>query len=278
MSTIGDDSPMSAGSADFVFAVRRTPLAEVGYRAASGLPHAAVLVPLVQDDAVVFALPYAHRRLAEAIAAAGEVTVVCSDARLGRADWQPLAATGSVEVEADLDGTVFRAHLLEQELRKHPPARLLADSLMLQREHWWYLPRLLLRLRRVDAVWTVAPRTAAEQGVLFWDAGTALHADTVAVGEQAELVLGVSSLGGGDLATAGPACLLRHDCSIPDLEQRSQLVQQGLLEGATLRIEHEQGALPLPSAQGVLARYRQARAFERACRRALRASEQAPGT
>jgi hypothetical protein len=268
---------MSAGSVDFVFAARRTPLAEVGYRTATGLPHAAVLVPLVQDDAVVFALPYAHRPLAEAVAAAGQVTVVCSDARLARSDWQPVAATGPVELEVDPEGTAFRAHLLDQELRKHPPARLLADSLMLQREHWWYLPRLILRLRRVDAVWTVTARTAPEHGVLFWDAGT-LHADTVAAGEQTDLVLGVAPLGGGDLPATGPACLLRHDCSIPDLEQRSQLIQQGLLDGATLRIEHEQGALPLPPAEGVLARYRRARAFERACRRALRAAERAPGT
>jgi hypothetical protein len=277
MSTIGDDSPMSAGTADFAFTARRTPLAEVGYRTATGLPHAAVLVPLVHDDAVTFALPYAHRPLAEAMAAAGSVTVVCSDARLGRADWQPLAASGPVELEADPEGTVFRADLLDQELRKHPPARLLADSLMLQREHWWYLPRLIVRLRRIDAVWAVTPRTAPEHGVLFWDAGT-LHADTVDATEQADLVLRVTSLGGRALPPAGPACLLRHDCSIPDLEQRSQLVQQGLIDGDTLRIEHEQGALPLPPAQGVLARYRQARAFERACRRALRAAERAPGT
>lgn len=92
----------------------------------------------------------------------------------------------------------------------------------------------------------------------------------VVADEGDRLVL--ASLDGGELPAPGPSTLLRHDCSIPDMEQRSALVQRGRLEGAALLVADVEGDLALPEPAGLLTRYRRARAFERACRRQLAAS------
>lgn len=256
-------------STDLVAAARGALLAEVGWRAPDGGWHATVLVPLTVRGTVTFALPYAQLATADALAGAERVVVVCSDARLALAGWEPVAAWGSVEVEDDPAGRRFRAELLDEELRKHPPARLLADSLLQQRENWWYLPRLLVHLTHVDATWPVTPRGGADTGVLF--ASGPRPATTVEVVTDDGGCLDLAALDGADLPATGPAVLLRHDCSVPDLEQRAQLEQRGRLHAGTLAVEEADGRLALPG-PGLLDRYRRTRAFERACRRALAAA------
>jgi hypothetical protein len=243
--------------------------AEALFTTPDGRVDAAVVHPLELDGEPLIALPFARRALAESLGAARSVALVGSDSRLVLRGWAPGAAVGTVGVTADLGGRWFTEELLEEELRRYPPSRLLADSLMQRREHWWYLPRLVCRLEGVVLESRVAarddPRTT---GVLAWDAADGLHADTVEVaGLETERVT-VRSLARATIAGASdPACLLLHDFSVPDLEQRSSLTAQGRLEGDRLVVEHRRGALGLPPPAGLRRRWRDARAFARDCRR-----------
>lgn len=256
---------------DTVPALASAVVAEIAYTTASGEVDAAVVHPLPHDGAVVLALPFARSALAGALAAARAVVVVGSDARLVLRGWSAAAATGRMRVETDLDGRWFAEHLVEEELRRYPPSRLLADSLMQRREHWWYLPRHVCRL--ADVTWRASvgerddPLTT---GMLAWDAADGLRADTVAVaGTGGDRVL-VRSLAGRPLSgAADPACLLLHDWSVPDFERRTALVLQGRLEGDRLVVERRRGDAALPRPPGLLSRWGQARAFARACRQEI---------
>ncbi|GAB2742881.1 hypothetical protein GCM10027174_15610 [Salinifilum aidingensis] len=77
-----------------------------------------------------------------------------------------LVATGRVEVRWDLDGAEFVEHLLGQEVAKHPPTRLRADSIMARRENWWWVPRALVTLAENARVTALPARTRAEDALL----------------------------------------------------------------------------------------------------------------
>jgi hypothetical protein len=246
--------------------------AEVGYRATDGGVDAIPLVPLTAAGAPLFALPYAERALAEEIAASGVVCVAVTDGRLAFSGWQPTAVSGRIRLEADVAGTAFREDLLDEELRKHPPSRLLADSLVQRREHWWFLPRLLLRLDRVERTDPMTARQGGDDGVLFWGEGTELRATTVSADDWSSAEPRVLPLGGGVPPSRSRACLLRHDFS-PDLERRAVLRLRGEYRDGRLLVTDRQGLLELPAPLGLWARWRRLRAFERACRRELRRAE-----
>jgi hypothetical protein len=259
-------------------AAAATVRAELGFARPDGTVDGAVVTPLTADGDVVVALPYAERALAEALTAADAVVLVLSDARLTLGGWRALAATGRMQLEPDPEGARFRDGLVEDELRKYPPARLLANSLMDRRENWWFMPRLICRLTALQDVRPVSARRSPERhGTLVWADAAGLRADTVEVAE-----LGgdrrVRSLGGARLAgAADPACLVRHDCSMPDLERRSVLRERGRLESDVLRVAEREGAVALPGPPGLLVRIRQHRALARACRRELaRAGREPP--
>lgn len=269
---------------DPIRTAERSVVAELAYTAADGSVDATVVQPLVHDGAIVLALPFARRPLADALAAARAVVLVASDDRLVLRGWAPVAVAGRVRLEADLDGRWFADTLLDAELRKHPPARLLADSLMQRREHWWYLPRLLCRIEPLGGAQAVAARAdPTTTGLLAWDAPTGLRATTVAAFDPTGDPVIVRALDGTAVSGAGdPACLLLHDFSVPDLEERSEYVVQGRLEGDRLVADRRRGSPRLPEPARLLARYRAARAFGRACRqeiaraRADRAASPAP--
>lgn len=246
-------------------------LAELAYVTAGGGVDAAVVQPLVHDGTIVLALPFSRRPLADALATARAAVLVSSDSRLVLRGWAPTAATGRVRVEADIDGRWFSDALLDAELRKYPPARLLADSLMQRHEHWWYLPRLLCRMEPLEQVHAVAPRDdPATTGVLAWDAPAGLRVTTVAVTDDGPDRVTLRGLDASDISGAGdPACLLLHDFSVPDLEERSEYVVQGRLEGDRLLVERRRGSPGLPAPARLVARYRNARRFARACRREI---------
>lgn len=243
-------------------------LAEVGFRRSDGTAWAAVLVPLVEGGTVTFALPYSDRALAEALAASPAVLVATSDSRAVGRSWAPMAGQARVSVLPDPNGAVFCELLLEQELRKHPPARAYADSLLLRREHWWYLPRLLVRLDPQGA-WPLAARVDPRQATLFsWGAEPDVRTVEVA-GDSEQLVLSGLNPPDRPWPASAPACALRHDRRFPDLEQATTLVEAGELRGDRLVVAVREGSLALPQPRGVLARYRALRAFEQACRREL---------
>lgn len=256
---------------DTVQALGCSVVAEVAFVTRDGAVDAAVVHPLRHDGEVLLALPFAQRALADSLGAARSVALVSSDARLVLRGWQPVAAVGQVDVRADLDGRWFAEELLEEELRRHPPSRLLADSIMQRHEHWWYLPRLLCRVRRPLWEGPVAaredPRTT---GVLAWDAAEGLRTATVEVREPHRDRVAVHGLSGHAVSGASdPACLLMHDFSVPDLEQRCALVLQGRLEGDRLTVERRRGRLELPPPPGLLRRWKALRTLSRDCRREI---------
>src|SRR5690606_31504645 len=74
----------------------------------------------------------------------------------------------------------FTEVLLSQELLKYPPSRTYADSPLLCRENWWWLPRLVVRLLGVDRVVDLAHRDdPTRDAVLVRDDGSGLRLDVV---------------------------------------------------------------------------------------------------
>lgn len=245
-------------------------VAEVAYHERGAAIAMDVVLPLVWGGAPALALPYARRSLARALAAC-EVVVVLSDPRLARKGWEPLAASVAFQVTADPEGTVFMDEgLLGQELVKHPPSRALADTPILRREHWWYLPRLLLRATHVGDLRPVGERAVGD-GVLACTREGVLVADSVSVESWDAEPVRVEPLSGAALADGEPvpAALLGHEFSVPDREQSAQRLLAGTLRGAELRRELDRGDLELGRPPGLWTRLRRLRALERACRAEL---------
>jgi len=233
------------------------------------------VVPLRLGDAVAVAMPYAGADRLRPVGAASSVALVLSEPRLSGQAWRPLAVRGRPSLRDDVSGEVFEAELLTQELRKHPPSRALADSLLLRHENWWYLPRLLLTFQPVDVV-PVEPRQSPQgQAVLAVAdaAGGLANVSTVDVADwtQRPLRLPVTHL-------EGPATLVTHDFSEPDLERWVPHVLTGRLAGGSLRVTSGPlGPPPALRGLGLRERIRRHRDLERGCRDAIRAAERAGG-
>lgn len=251
-------------------AVRAAGLAELVWPSAGGAaPQALGAVPLLLGGQSALALPWSYAAQARAAAAAGTAALVLSEPRMSGPGWLPLAAVGPLTLVEDGDGSLFSEQLLDQELRKHPPARALAGSPLLRREHWWYLPRLVLLLdpRHVAPV---APRTGPLDAVLAVDDGE-LHVRTVRVRAWDDDPL---PLDGGPGDVVGPAVLVGQEVSVPDAESWTVHVTTGRYDaGRLVEVQHPptRALEPLP---GLLARVRRQRALERGCVRALRAHGQ----
>lgn len=264
-------------TAEVVAAVQGAVVAEVGWRESDGTIRLVARMPFVLDATPALALTYDELDLAGRLAGADQAILAVSDARHALRGWRPLTVPVTASVVYDPEGETFTSEVVDQELRKCPPARLRADSLLQRRENWWYLARALVTLRPLAAPSPVAPRHQADQGVLCADAGSQLVATTVDVadwgGELLRLRARDEGMPAGVRATrppGGPAALLRHDFTA-DLERRATLVITGRLEDDVLWPAARNGQAALPAVPGVWRRFRDARAFERACRRAIRA-------
>jgi hypothetical protein len=250
-------------------AVDATVLAELFLRRPDGRLDAVTVTPLVQDRRIVVALTYAERELASHLDGS-PVTLTLSDGRMALRGWEPMALPCRVEVEEDPDGVRFEADLLDQELRKHPPSRLLADSLRDRRDNWWFLPRLLCTLVFRGPVRELAARDDPTTGVLAWGGPDTLETASVQVVDAEEDRLELRPLSGTPLRGAGePALLYRHDYSRPDLERRAWRHEAGRLEGAELREVTRSGDLTVPPPPRLMDRVRRHRALSKACRREL---------
>ena len=151
---------------ELVRASHRSGVAELVWTDASGATRATAVVPLEHEGRPTLALHWSAWEPAGQLAACPEVALVLSDRRQAQRDWEPGALHGRMRLVVDEDGEVFTGALLDQELRKHAPSRAYADSAVLRREHWWFLPRLLLVLEPAAAV-VVRERTDPERtGVL----------------------------------------------------------------------------------------------------------------
>lgn len=246
-------------------------VAEVAYRRTDGSVAVEPVVPLVLGGAPALALPFARTALARRLADAREAALALSDSRLAYRGWVPLGATGNVEVEEDPEGVRFHeSGMMGQELRKHPPSRLLIDTPVLRREHWWYMPRWVVRWASVDRVRPVGRRRGRDEAVLAYAAAGSVDVDTVAVDDWEAGEIAVTSLAGRRLdELSAPAALHRHDFSLPDLDRWVSLTVGGRLGRGRLRVDVREGDATVPPPRRLLARMRALRDLERACRREI---------
>ncbi|MFV2103746.1 pyridoxamine 5'-phosphate oxidase family protein [Micromonospora sp. LOL_024] len=236
-----------------------------------GRPHAHPVTPLLLGDKPAVAFPYAEAALARRVAAAPVAALVVSDDRLTGRSWHPAALAGPPRLIEDRDGTEFSERLLTQELRKYPPARALVDSPLLRREHWWYLPRLIVVLDGVSAT-PVGVRSGG-RGEVLAVAGDdhGLRVDTVDRVDAANGTIRLTSLAGRPPAT-GPAVLLGHDFSAPDLERWTPWVTRGRLAEGHLTVEESPARTALAPPLGLWQRLTRQRRLARQCRQAIDAT------
>ena len=255
------------GATDAPRAVAAAGLAELLWSDDDGPPQALGVVPLVLGEQAAVALSWAHVEQARAAGAARSVALVLSEPRLAGPAWAPQVLHVRPTLVEDGDGSLFRAQLLDQELRKHPPARSLADSPLLRREHWWYLPRLVLLLDPVEVVPSRA-RQGPQDAVLAVDDGR-LQVTTVQVADWDAPVL---TLQGAPHGPDGPAVLVGQEVSVPDAERWTVHRTAGRYDDGLFEVLQPAQTRALEPVPGLLARVRRQRALERACVRGLRAA------
>lgn len=251
-------------------ALRASSLAELAWYDGRDLRCHGV-VALVRGTSPTIAFTYAEHDIAMSVAGASEVTLVLSEPRGTGAAYRPLLLRGRPMLHADTDGRAFVEELLEQELRKLPPARLLADSLLLRRENWWFLPRLLVTIEAATAR-PAEERSPARDHLLVSGGSDGVRVVTAGIRADDGSVLDLDISGSRSGAHPGAresALLFGQDGSFPDLDRRAQWHYTGWLEGDRLHVDQWPARTGIGEPPGVLERWRRQRRFERACRRAL---------
>lgn len=257
--------------------VRASSLAELAWVGPDGTPRVAGVVALTRGEVPAVALTYARADLARALAAEGprgernEVALCLTEPRSTGREFRPVALLARPRLVEDPDGSVYLADLVVQELHRYPPARVLADSPLLCRENWWYLPRLVVELPEPGTV-PLAPRgTPADHLLVTVDGDrpvvTVVRAAAPPTATAEPVAL--QPLGGQD-PRPGPAALFAQDASFPDLERWDQWVWRGRLDGEAggvrLLVDQRPARVGLQPTQGVLGRWRAQRQLERDCR------------
>ena len=242
--------------------VAASSVAELCWADETGRPQVRGVVALVRERRPVVAFTYAHEAAAREIARSTWVLLSLSESRSTGPAFRTMLLTGRPLLSEDPEGHIFVSELVTQELRRYPPSRLFTDSPLLMREHWWYLPRLVVEID-VDAV-APFPRRVAPLDHLLVVAGR--HEPTVrlaAIREHADdrLVLDVD----GDPPEAGDAVLFSQDASFPDLEQWAQWHYRGQWDGATFAVAEAPARTGLGPVPGLIQRWRRQRALERRC-------------
>jgi hypothetical protein len=253
---------------DLLTAWRSAQIGELVWDTPDG-PDALPVVPLSDDGAPCVALPYASLARADTLATSGTAIASISDPTLAR-DAQPLLVRVRVRRIDDLDGERFETSmLLMQELAKHPPSRRRLDSILLRREHWWFLPRILLHLEATEEPCPLT-RTGALLGRRGADGPASIEVTTVDVtGRDARAV----TLAGVPTSTpATPAVLLEHGAEPPELERIWGTRTTGRLEGTQLVVRDVERWGRADRMPTLLQRVRDEWSLERACRAGLRAS------
>lgn len=238
---------------------------------ANGLPHLMPVTPLLLDGDPAFTLTYARLELAREVSNSPHAALAYADSRLAYVGWNPLTVTAKVEIIPDPEGELFRKELLHQELRKFPPDRQLLDSLLLQRENWWYMPRLIVRLVEAGEPRPVARRERPNHSVLAYVSGGGLTVDTVHVEDWNvdHIPIRLARSGESTLPEGSPATLLYHDFSVPDMEPRTSFLAAGRLENGRLFVTQRSGSRILDERPGLLARWRAHRDLRRRCKTGL---------
>lgn len=194
-----------------------------------------------------------------------------------------LVATGRVVLRWDLSGAEFIEHLLPQELAKHPPTRLRADSLMARQENWWWVPRALITLTEITRVDTLPSRTHPEDALLIrqprGDSDDPVAPRTTVVtaarwpdpGQESRVELWPRD--GAALEGDGEAAFVLGHRHSPDFERWERWYRSGTVDGEILHVragdgapqqgdEHAGTATPL----GLLDRFAHHRRMAKACK------------
>jgi hypothetical protein len=225
--------------------------------------------PFVLHGTVVLALPYADRGAALGLATAGHATLVLADGREAGPRWTPLVVTAATEVTEDPEGRTLVDDLLPQAVAKHMPSRRRLDSALLRREHWWYVPRLLVTLRPTDDGTPVDPLGPAD-GLLAIDRGTvapSIHPVPDAATADSAVTVDV------DAPLGTPGTLLTYDVEVPTFEPARWQLGYGRVEGGRWQARSSsRHGWPGRGRATLVARIREERRLARACREGLRAA------
>jgi hypothetical protein len=250
-------------SVDVAEVVSASSLGAVCWVDDGGRPRARGVVALTHGARPALAFTYADELVAREIAAASRVVLALHETRSTGRSFAPVALTGRPNLVEDPAGDLYLSELVVQELRRYPPSRVFADSPLLMREHWWYLPRLVVELD-VDTAAGMEPRSELLDHLLVTAAGPAPLVRTAGIvtSEPGRLDVTVQ----GDATVPGDAVLFGQDATFPDLEQWVQWSYVGRWDGAVLRVDEAPAATGLGRRPpGLLARWRRQRDLRRRC-------------
>lgn len=238
---------------------------------AGGHPHSSPVVPLQVDGRPALAVPYVRAQWARDVAAQQEVVLTLSDPRLSGQRWKAVSLRARPRLVEDRGGDLFTDEMLEDELRKYPPSRALVDSILLRRENWWYVPRLVLYLDVTETTLFVERFAPTTEMVLVTVDDGRPRVDAVRVTSSVASAMALEALGTRDLPTdADEALLLAHDFTEPDMELWQTFEVRGPLVASSLRAETPsfagvQGRMPR-----LTERLRRQRDLRRGCLAGLR--------
>lgn len=230
------------------------------------LPEVRGVLPLVRDGRPTVAFTYADEQVARQVAGAGRVALALTETRSTRRHFRPVLLEGRPRLVEDPTGDLFVAGLVEQELHRYPPSRVYADSPLLMREHWWYLPRLLVEVE-VDSVTPVGPRTADMDRLLVVAHTGAPVVRTAGVRTWAGDRLDLDT--DGAPVPPGPAVVFGQDATFPDLEQWEQWHYRGHWHGAWFTVTEAPAYEGLGEPPGLMQRWRRQRDLQRRCVRSI---------
>ncbi|GAB3262174.1 hypothetical protein [Arthrobacter pigmenti] len=259
--------------------VHGSSLADVAWIDDDGVQAGGAVV-LLWGETPAIAFSYAYADLARSIAAASQATFAFTETRSTSSTFAPGSITGRPSLVEDHDGGIFTEELLEQELRRHPPARVFADSVLLRREHWWYLPRLIVTLD-VEAFRPLPPRTPSGTTeyllAVAVDGRLETHLVRAAEGDSSRSLL-LEPVAGGTLPR-GQAVLTGQDASFPDRQQWSTWQYRGFCTGssaeagAVLEVAESPETTGLEPVPSVWQRMRRQQKFGKACRKGIAEAE-----
>jgi hypothetical protein len=242
--------------------VAASSVAELCWVGADGAPNTRGVVALVRDLRPALAFTYADERVARDVARSPRLALALRETRSTGTAFRPVLLSGQPRLIEDPSGDVFLTDLVTQELRRYPPSRLLADSPLLMREHWWYLPRLVVEID-VDTMDPLPPGAAGHDHVLVVADGATpvVRAAGVRAHRDGRVEIDLA----GVTAPAGPALLFSQDASFPDLEQWSQWRYRGHWDTESFTVEEAPARTGLGPVPGLMQRWRRQRELERGC-------------
>ena len=257
------DEPVATG---VTRSVGNSSLAEVAWVAEDGTPRVRGVVALQRGGRPALAFTYADEVVARSLGAASRIVLALTEPRSTGSGFAPALLAGGPSLVEDPTGEVYLTDLVVQELHRYPPSRLFADSPLLMREHWWYLPRLVVELD-VDTVQTVEPRLAPHDHLLVVADGTDPVVRLAGPGERAgdRLALDVH----GAAPAPGRAVVFGQEATFPDLDQWAQWSWTGTWDGAGLVVAEDPAVIGLGPPPGLMRRWRRQRAFQRRCTEAI---------